>query len=155
MSLVTGGFVFPFHLRACSNAKIALTAIPGNIKDNFTYEIIIGYNADKNTKILLRGTDEQEVANTPFILSCDTFRQFWVSWLSGEIRFGIGELFESEVIKLVPSIKFSVTGISLRTDNKLSGEWIFSKDLGKEYFHEVSIPVNFIIVCMSLTLCVN
>ena len=79
-----------FTVRACSNAHIILANRPG-IADFDSFEIIIGYNDNKET-VIRRGPSAAILKNvsTPGILNCTELRDMWMSWEDNLISVGRG-----------------------------------------------------------------
>ena len=86
------------EVRSCLDARIALSAIPGNW-DEQTYEVVLG--ATNNTKSIIRDTrdgDDKSVADTPGVLDCEQPKAFWVGWKDGNIEVGQGNVYGRDVL---------------------------------------------------------
>ena len=88
---VVGKASFEFQIQACSDVHLALARIPGEAAVQ-SYEVVIG--GWQNSKSAIRKFPLESPPSfqmdTPDILDCGEFRQFWVSWLDGDVRVGRG-----------------------------------------------------------------
>jgi hypothetical protein len=75
-----------FTVKACNDAHIALSTIPGNFA-TLTMEFVIGGWSNTRSAIrqCMQCATETEVS-TPNILSCTEHRAFWISWSSGSYK---------------------------------------------------------------------
>lgn len=132
---VTGRTNAVFSVKACTDAHVALSEIPGLFTTN-TYEIIIGGYGNAESKIRLGRDTELKSESTPQILNCNDFRYFWVSWAGGVIEMGSGlYVGQSQVIRYVNPNPFLINGLSLSTLEVTDGVWRIDNVGGKVHFY--------------------
>ena len=137
-----------FRVKSCADAFIRLSDTQ-NGKD--VYEIAIGEDPQDGPirSVIRNGKNGTEEAwkDTPGILSCAEFRQFWASWTNGLIQFGTGPVpGQNSIIGWKDPDAFSVTTLSVATGWDTTGEWKFDVKPGKSasYF-TVSLLFSFLI----------
>ena len=93
---VPGTSYLTFSVRACQDAHIALGRFAG---ETGALEVVLGVDGNQRS-VILSTKQGREVASmdTPNILSCDQFRDFWVGWSEGDIRFGRALIFGRQFI---------------------------------------------------------
>ena len=69
-------------------------------------------------------------ADTPYILSCNEMRQFWVSYEMGLLQLGTGEVYTNDFLSWKLEGMSPLQRISIATDNKI-GLWEVAQDLGR------------------------
>lgn len=120
-----------FAVKACSDAHILLSSHPGII-DPTAFELIIGQNGNKETQIRkYQSKDSLKTIDTPFILRCGTFSQFWVSWDRGLITFGRGiTIGVNRLLEYEDPSKLKINGLSF--DGAQRGvTWAFDEVKGQ------------------------
>ena len=74
-----------FVVMACGHGHVLLATEEGNTDSNI-YEFVIGGWDNNQTVIRTKIFGEYRAgAHTPDLLTCDRQREFWVSWLQGEL----------------------------------------------------------------------
>ncbi len=69
-----------FAVRACEEAHIALTNVPGD-EYQLAYFIKLGIEGNTKSQIIKRAISEEDIIfNTPDILSCETMNTLWIEW---------------------------------------------------------------------------
>ena len=121
---VVGKTYFLFEVQACSDAHLAMAAIPHN-SQTVSYEIVIGANANGFSLIRLgRQLPDIVRKSTPGILDCGSSRAFWVSWRSGRIAVGRGSSVGSDqFMELNVNKSHSVNNIGVSTGFGSNGTW--------------------------------
>ena len=81
-----------FRIKACSDAKVALSQFVGNTATH-SYEVV--YGATSNSRTVLRKyslgvSTEVATGPSPNVLNCELPDFFWVSWENGFIAAGRG-----------------------------------------------------------------
>ena len=115
-----------FHLRECKTVSIFLYAsVLEPIRPEF--EIQLG----NISLVKLHGNIIISEQSTPDLLDCNSVKDFWLSWRQGNIRLGIGKLYENQVLsavvdnsKVINAISFSASDIADSRElqfNKRSG----------------------------------
>ncbi len=120
-----------FSIRACSNARLLLSSKPTEVSDgqaDSTYEVIFGAGSQVLTTAHVIGQLTNVSVITPFVLSCDYFKQFWVDWSNNTLQIGHEQSFTHPFLVLQPDVPFPVSGIAVQTLESKAGEWIFNKD---------------------------
>lgn len=123
-----------FSVRACSSAQIALAETLGNLETN-AYEIILG--AYDNTQTFIRkqvGGDEAEEGNsveTPGILDCHSYRDFYISWNDGTIEVGSGHSSSHALLTWHDSNPHEIRDFAMATGPAGSGTWKFPQTSGE------------------------
>ncbi len=113
-----------FKVKACNDAHIALF---DHYHTARAYEIVIGSNGNSVTRIKkkLIGSSEVQV-ETPDILSCTDFGQFWVTWANGRIALGYGDIEGIlEIAAFEDDDPHSVSYLAISTGWGSEGEWEF------------------------------
>ena len=72
-----------FEVRACKDVVIILSEVTG--VEYFGYSYVIGIGRENKQSFISEGTHTVTI-DTPDILSCDVYRQFWVSWFENEVN---------------------------------------------------------------------
>ena len=145
-----------FTVLACHYAAILLSDTK---MGEFKYEVIIGY--DRNRMIVVKNSDGKTLhsVDKPDLLSCSTYKTFWLTFASGSIVLGEGSDFTSVVMDWVTPDAITVKAICLTTGEEATGEWQFSMSQGKnrqqcwftfinhstkcQLFHENNIIIQF------------
>ena len=125
--MTTNKNLFTFQVRACSEAHIALAAIPFIYPDK-TYEIIIG--DEGNTKCTIRrkvNGDIVKQVSLASLLSCDILRGFWISWEKGNILVGFNTPYTNIFLNWTDSTPLQISSVALSTYKAGPGEWQFSR----------------------------
>jgi hypothetical protein len=89
--------------------------------------VVIGDNGNTRTVIRLP-SGLTSSAETPYILSCEHYRKFWISWENGEIRLGRGLPYDEVIV--TGDYVLSVSIVALSTDVSVTGDWRFSHEEG-------------------------
>lgn len=139
---------FSFRLRSCIEARLLLARYPGN--NATASELSIGAENNQKTKFLpdrQHPAEQEVVTETPNILSCDTFRDFWISIDGKYFQFGKGTAISANVIleytfssiQTVNALAFSSYPIgTVPPGQKYGGEWSFAQSEGNyicSYMH--------------------
>jgi len=133
---VTNNYFFSFRVRSCSEVRLLLTVEPYQIdpsNEEHIHEIVIGGWQNTRSVIYLDTVSNISVAdsNTPNILSCNEFRQFWIQWTgNGAIAVGQNELGTSEFLRYVDTEPHRIYGISISTGAGSTGEWHIPAESG-------------------------
>ncbi len=131
---VPGYFSIVFRVKACKDAKLFLGSIERNA-GLMAFEVIIGQDNMKSAIKQSFGSNSSIEVDTPYILSCDEYRAFHVSWSAKSIVVGMGSNILSghfmhyatnETIQYVQAIAFeSSHGHTLDYEIvKLIGEYV-------------------------------
>ena len=120
---VTGRTNAVFSVKACTDAHVALSEVPGLFTTK-TYEIIIGGYSNAYSKIRLGRDIDLKTEYTQNILNCNEFRYFWVSWKDGIIEMGAGLVVGSgQVIRYQNPEPFLINGFGISTVEVTDGVW--------------------------------
>lgn len=128
---------FIFAVKACSNAHLRLAATPEyDVGIHDAFELSVGTLNNSCTELSLvefrTGSVRQNFTETPGILDCDDYRDFWISWDNQRVRFGEGELYLNEVIYLDTENDVNIHFIETATGVDIEGWWSISKHQGRE-----------------------
>ncbi|VDI68844.1 Hypothetical predicted protein [Mytilus galloprovincialis] len=114
-----------FELKGCKEAHIILSS--QLIKQPPFYHIGIGL--DTNTKTILAresvayGIVDELLGND---LDCNNFRQFWISWFNGKIRFGKGlNVDVNTILAYDEDCPFAIQNIEISSDIGATLVWNF------------------------------
>ena len=114
-----------FELKGCKEAHIILSS--QLIKQPPFYHIGIGL--DTNTKTILAresvayGIVGELLGND---LDCNNFRQFWISWFNGKIRFGKGlNVDVNTILAYDEDCPFAIQNIEISSDIGATLVWNF------------------------------
>ena len=125
---------YNFRVRACHDAIVYLSHERMAASDS-AYEIAIGTKNNLRTQIR-RASDRQVLADedTPDIVNCSNYRQFWVSWVEGLLQMGTGGLKDiNKVISHDTADTRTIRSVAMTGDN-LQGDparWEVRKNSGK------------------------
>ena len=123
-----------FRVRSCSLAKLQLWGTPGD-SSTLNYEVTIGdkYNDAVTLKRYVGGAVNQTVsADSRRILSCVSFRSFWISWANGKILVGRYTVGEQVLLDWTDPAPRPVNALSLSSnDTKGITEWEYDKKGGR------------------------
>ena len=113
-----------FHIKACNNAYILLSATRDLVSPDY-YELVIGGNNNHRISVRRKYGSNRYLAtvviNAP--LSCDEFRSFVVNWSTdGNIQIGTNSFLYVNVTDPAP---LPVNGLGMRTAYGATGLWIF------------------------------
>ena len=134
--MTTSSTTMVFSLRACSSARLLLSSRPTEVSDDpteSTYEVILGASNHVLTTARVIGQTANVSVLTPFVLSCDYFKQFWVDWSNNTLQLGHDQSFAHPFLELEPDFPFSVYGVAVQTLESKGGEWIFNRDTSLYY----------------------
>ena len=70
---------------------------------------------------------------TPYILSCNRYRSFWVSWKDGNIEVGKGNVYTETFMTWVPPNPHRIQAISLNSYQE-DMDWIVDRPVGMSLF---------------------
>ncbi len=117
----------------------------------YTYEIVLGSHSNSKTEIHRYGHTKASVV-TPEILKCEESQQFWVSWSSGHIGVGHGEIPGITEIVGVDDNNFkSISYMGLSTSVTATGEWDIENIPGeKNHFCVTYVSLSFLSSCFML-----
>ncbi|CAD5116870.1 DgyrCDS5711 [Dimorphilus gyrociliatus] len=113
-----------FNVKSCNGAKLLLAA-DVQVKQR-SYEIIIDNNGNELVIKEPVGDDGLiiERENTGKLLDCDNIRTFWVSWLDGYIKVGLGDRFNQNMKIATKQIKpHPVAALGFSSNNGTTGHW--------------------------------
>ena len=131
---VAGRWFIVFRVKACNDAHIGLAAIVGN-SENRLYEVVIG--GQGNTQSYIRrtaqSTDDEALAETPDILSCNEFRSFWIQWENNHVEVGEGSVInQRRFINWADTTDpHGISALTLSTGWESTGDWQFSYISGR------------------------
>ena len=96
------------------------------------YEFRIGGLMNKLTSLSLakQQSDMRTNASTLGILSCEQYRQFWITWGSNNFQLGQGNLYDNKIIDFDDNSPYYVTGIGLGTSDGNEANWEFEQKDG-------------------------
>lgn len=107
---------FPFRIMACSNAIISLTSKPQDVSDGF--QIIIGTHGNTISSIFKNSIHEMvQVQDTPQILSCGVYQDFWIRWEGRKLMVGEGDLDSGMFMMWEDPEPLTLHAISLRSED--------------------------------------
>ena len=123
-----------FKVRACNDAHIALAADDSMDPAN-SYEIVIsGWFNQRSVIRPCHQCQEWISADTPDLLSCDTYRQFWISWDNLVLSVGSGWQVGTQAF-LTYSIDeqqyIPIYYASVSTGWESDGDWLLPTAVGK------------------------
>ncbi|CAD5121951.1 DgyrCDS10412 [Dimorphilus gyrociliatus] len=111
-----------FGVKACSEAQISLSTIPGETK-TLTYSVRMGY--DNQVQVFKDLTLIKSV-NYERFLECDQFIPIWISWDGANIRLGRSEEpGDNKVIEAFLGEQANVNGLSMISNVDASWEFLF------------------------------
>ena len=125
---LTGRTYYVFKVRACQDVHIKLSQRFGLVDVN-TYEVRIGTDNNQKTVIIPDPvSSHQESADTPSILSCSTYRYFWVSWRYGTVYVGSGAyVYVGELLRYEDPEPHDVNAAFMETASGQEGIFSVSK----------------------------
>ncbi|ESO90699.1 hypothetical protein LOTGIDRAFT_163977 [Lottia gigantea] len=130
-----------FAVKASEDAHVALSAIYGDV-DRKTFEIALG--CDGNMVSYIRdgslGNAKAQI-KTPYLLSDDELKQFWISWKDHRLEVGKGDQIGFGRFlnwAIPPNRRFNFNCISVSTSRKSKGVWEFTEIIDE--FPDESIP---------------
>jgi hypothetical protein len=121
-----------FRVKADSDAKFRLLSAPGNVRAP-SYEVEIGSAGNTKTALHIRSVGGEIVVehDTPGILSANEWRPFWVSWTSGTVKFGKGDIVGENIVINVqdpqPHYRNHIQSIAVATGSNTRAEWEFGE----------------------------
>ena len=126
-----------FRLKACAACHIAMLMRPGD--NTVGYQVTLGTDGNQRSKIRTVIGQEPEVdIETPDILDCSKYLDFWISWESGNITVGNGsELYQNMFMFYDDSDNpHLVTSVSFTTESETAqAYWEFHRDSGEMHSH--------------------
>ena len=134
--LVTGTHHVKFRLMACSEAHVTLSENPNYESDDIlAFDVVLGDSG--NTKTVIKDGQNGVVratADSPDILSCKDYRDFWVRWDDyGLVQVGRGR--NDRVDKIVewrsPTTRQPIGTVSVASGLGSTGAWVFYLRPGK------------------------
>ncbi|XP_067668071.1 uncharacterized protein [Haliotis asinina] len=126
--LTPGTASFKFRVQASNDVHVALLTYDGETGQNI-YEIVIGGwgNTRSTIRTAMQGTNRVEAFHSP--LSPTEFRQFWISWESGEISVGTGSNVSTGLfMTFTDSSPHDVNYPAVTTGYGSTGSWQFESD---------------------------
>ena len=118
-------------IQACSDGHIGLSEVPGLSSLNM-YEVVIG--GWSNTKSVIRRARQGDIeveASTPEILSCNSFKFFWVTWEDGIIEVGAGGIIgQTRLLYFKDPNPYTVNSITLTTADGHEGAFVYAENTG-------------------------
>ena len=81
--------VVSFKVKVCQDAIVTLMQYPGIPAYN-SYELVIGLNNQLTEVYDTPGGSRLATASSNSVLSCDSFRDFWISWEDKVLEVGSG-----------------------------------------------------------------
>ncbi|XP_048251802.1 uncharacterized protein 5-like [Haliotis rufescens] len=124
---VTGGSsTLVFLVKTCHDANIALHTHP-NKTNTDAYEIVVGGYANSKSFIRrCRGCAQMAPCYESFILSCNEYRPFWLSWKKDVISIGKGQTVGHQTfMELVPSSPIVINHVSVSAYIGNHALWLF------------------------------
>jgi len=124
---------FKFKVRACNDAHITLSS-DGSFDADYSYEIVLsGWLNQRSVIRRCHQCDESVSVDTQQLLSCNDYRQFWISWDNGMVSVGIGwnigvQIFMEWLIEdqfIIP-----INFVSLSTGWDSDGDWMVPTAIG-------------------------
>ena len=123
--------VLVFTVKVCQDAIVTLQEYPG-INHYNSYEVIIGLNNDMTEVLNTPGGARLAYANTKDILSCNSYRQFWISWEDKLLEIGSGP--SPGVSRFLQwdmsSTFYSIRAAAFSTGGTHKGTWEFKNTNG-------------------------
>ena len=128
-TLATDREYFIFSLKACEDAYVILTTVPGITEDN-SYHIVMGAQSNSMTEIHKQSPQsETKSFSTQDILSCSEMRPFWIRWVSGSIELGTGDDVGSAILFAWRDMSaYEINSISLASKHTENAHWEFDED---------------------------
>ena len=129
-TILTNKGFFSFKLKSCKEAQIILTTGLDSTRDS-TVTVKLGTNNNKQSVITT--SNDEVTLNTDFIIDCDMYKMFWVSWMDGLVRLGTGLPYENEFMKLPVFLNISqnINKVKLSSGQDATADWLFRTDAGK------------------------
>ena len=132
--MATTGDHFLFEVRACSDARLFLTSVPGELA-TAVVEVVIGGKSNTVTSIRdVRPGGRGVERKTREVLSCSEGRPLWVKWGDdGRVGVGLGSLSgeEGEELAALSGIApFAVHGVTLWARGEGRPTWQYDRDAG-------------------------
>ena len=122
-----------FSVKACEDVRILLTDVPGIGTAN-AIEVVIETRDSAKDKNTIRNWLTQEDIRYRFVsdlLSCNSFRTFWISWTESFIAFGTGAKVGQQQILATDGVSdFSVTGVSFAAKDTQDSIFEFGENEG-------------------------
>lgn len=121
-----------FSVKSCNDAHIALSSNPGFTAEH-TYEIVLGGASNKKSFIRNETLSASLVSkDTPGILSCDEYREFWISWEHDMIEVGTGtDTGRDMFMNYAGTSLFPIHGLAVSTGWGAEGDWELNLVPGK------------------------
>lgn len=132
---VSGSDSVVFGVKACKDARLALSEIPGITTYN-TYEVIIGFDSNTQCSIATSvGAEPVVSAYAHNALDCEVLKYFWVSWRKNALELGFGSAVGSgTILRWASAVMHPVNAISVMTPEEVSATWEFRVAQGKFWF---------------------
>ena len=114
------------RVRACTDAMVYL------LDTDHVYGIMIGGEDNTQSWIFHDGSEHEVREDTPGVLSCDSYRAFWIHWgQQKDIKVGRGtQLFDWQIMSFQSDDDLNVYSVLPMSINTLQ-EWQFSKEVGE------------------------
>lgn len=129
-----------FKLQTCSSAEIILAVTPFNLNTD-GYRVSLGM---LSTVTRLHYADRTASADTMNLLNCYMLRSYWITWVGGYVKVGLGKMGTNLIVQLQDSDQLTIGALSLFTpQSQGGGEWQVSRSRGK--------AVNYVILWLAFT----
>ncbi|XP_063415456.1 uncharacterized protein LOC134697239 [Mytilus trossulus] len=114
-----------FMVKACADSFVAMKTSTASAVSDDTYELVIGSYGGSRVVMRLNGDNEINLVKSE-LLSCFSFRSFWLHWTNGSCSLGKGlDIGVDELIKWTWSVNTTVKDIGIMTGFGATGQWIF------------------------------
>lgn len=120
-------------MKACSDANIYLHYDPNEpTKEN--YEIHIGEMSNSQTSILKDGEKQASVSHSA-VLDCNSYQEFWISWLGHDIVIGQGSIFGEQVMTnwKDDAALYEIIAVTLASSASTEAQWKVHRNLGTHH----------------------
>ncbi|ELU10678.1 hypothetical protein CAPTEDRAFT_63764, partial [Capitella teleta] len=136
-----------FSVKACNDAHIALSSNPGFTAEH-TYEIVLGGASNKKSFIRNETLSASLVSkDTPGILSCDEYREFWISWEHDMIEVGTGtDTGRDMFMNYAGTSLFPIHGLAVSTGWGAEGDWELNLKITFETVDSYTYTQNWVSV---------
>lgn len=117
-----------FEFKGCKGARIYLTEQSGKDPNQTFYEILLIAGANDEVYLRRRENGIKKTINqfsVEDLLDCNNFRQLWISWHNGHLKFGKGgSIHTGEYYTWIDPNPFPIQSIGIMTGYGNTGDWI-------------------------------
>lgn len=133
-TVTPSGESFQFQVKACMDLHIFLTQNPGSV-EAYAYQIVLG--SDDNQKSSIRKKEpyqHTETFDTPNVLNCESYLDFWLSWTSNIIEMGTGVTTGNNMLFSWRDVSnpYPINVLSLASRHSGQVVWQFLRESGEE-----------------------